>query len=325
MAYDNLTERTNAAATISEDVQKEIIQAVITESVVMRLGRRLRNMRAAEQKLRVLDELITAYVVGATTAASGDSAIIQTMEASWANVSLYAAKLGVIVPIPKDVLRDSDYDLAAEYLPRISEALALKFDNLVLHKTTEAAPTDWPLGIEAYALANSMYVDLSDSTDIYAAVMGTDGVIAKVEANGYAPSGSIGALALKSRVRALRTTDGLPILAANPQSPTNYSFDGVPMLFPTNGALDATKALMITGDWSQIVWSMRQEIEIERLTEATIIDDSKNVVLALAQQDCIALKATMRLGWALPNPPNRIKTGKVASPSGRYPFAILKP
>jgi HK97 family phage major capsid protein len=329
MAYNNLTGRTDISALQSEEVEQQIIQAAIEESAVLSLGRRLRNMTKHEEKLRVLDSLIDAYLVGATTASSGDSVAIQTAEAAWTNVYLRAAKLGVIVPIPKDVFEDNDYDVWGEYRPRIAEAFAKKIDSLVLHKANGAAPTDWPDGIQVYAAANSMSVDLSDTIsaggDLYSAVMGASGAIALVEENGYMPNGAIGALALRAKVRALRTTDGLPILASNPQSPTNYSFDGMPIKFPRNGGLDATAALMIVGDWSQLVYSFRKEIEYQILTEATIVDGSGLVQIALAQQDCIALKATMRWGWALPNPPNRIKTGTVASPSGRYPFAILKP
>ena len=39
------------------------------------------------------------------------------------------------------------------------------------------------------------------------------------------------------------------------------------------------------------------------LTEATIVDpSSRSVIYSLAQQDMVALRAVMRLGWEIPNP-----------------------
>ena len=38
---------------------------------------------------------------------------------------------------------------------------------------------------------------------------------------------------------------------------------------------------------------------------------------SFAAQGLVALMVTIRLGWQLPNPPNRVKS------SGQYPFAIL--
>ena len=66
---------------------------------------------------------------------------------------------------------------------------------------------------------------------------------------------------------------------------------------------------------------MRQDISYEILTQSVIQDGSGTIVFNLAQQDMVALKATMRLGWQTPNPINRINTNS----STRYPFAYLTP
>ena len=57
------------------------------------------------------------------------------------------------------------------------------------------------------------------------------------------------------------------------------------------------------------------------LTEAVIQDGSGTIVYNLAQQDMVALRAVMRLGWQLPNPINRVNTNA----STRYPFSVLAP
>ena len=40
----------------------------------------------------------------------------------------------------------------------------------------------------------------------------------------------------------------------------------------------------------------------------------------LMQNDMVALRAVMRLGWEIPNPINALKTDKAE----RFPFAVLK-
>ena len=47
---------------------------------------------------------------------------------------------------------------------------------------------------------------------------------------------------------------------------------------------------------------------------------TKEVIYALAQQDMVALRIVMRLGWEVPNPINSLKPKEAE----RFPFAILK-
>jgi len=55
------------------------------------------------------------------------------------------------------------------------------------------------------------------------------------------------------------------------------------------------------------------------LTEAVLQDAAGNIVYNLAQQDMVALRAVMRLGFALPNPINRMQP----TAASRFPFATL--
>jgi len=54
------------------------------------------------------------------------------------------------------------------------------------------------------------------------------------------------------------------------QSGTNYSLDGSSMYFPNNGVFDKNKALMISGDFSQLVYAMRQDITFKLFTEGVV-------------------------------------------------------
>lgn len=92
-------------------------------------------------------------------------------------------------------------------------------------------------------------------------------------------------------------------------------------MFAKTGALDATAALQISGDFDQLVWAVRQDITYKVLTEAVIQDASGTIIYNLAQQDMVALRAVMRLGWQVPNPPTRLQETE----ANRYPLAVLVP
>ena len=96
--------------------------------------------------------------------------------------------------------------------------------------------------------------------------------------------------------------------------------DSLPKTFLDNGAWDKTKSVLVAGDFSQAVYSIRQDVTTKILTEGVIQDPTtKEIVYNLMQNDMVALRAVMRLGWELPNPVNRIKGDK----SKRCPFSIL--
>ena len=145
--------------------------------------------------------------------------------------------------------------------------------------------------------------------------------IAKVEEDGFGVTGHVAALTMRAKLRGLRDDNGVPIFNRTVQAASMYELDGAPVEFPRNGSMDAATALMFTGDWSQLVYAMRQDITYKILTEAVIQDGSGTIVYNLAQQDMVALRAVMRLGWQLPNPINRVNT----SSSTRYPFSVLVP
>lgn len=92
------------------------------------------------------------------------------------------------------------------------------------------------------------------------------------------------------------------------------------MNFPNNGAFDKSKALMISGDFSQLVYSIRQDITFKLFTEGVVQNTDGTIAYNLMQNDMVALRAVMRLGWEIPNPINALAKDK----NKRCPFAVLK-
>jgi len=304
--------RNDADALIPVQVSKEIIQAVPQASAVMSLARKLPDMTTKQTKLPILSALTSAYFV------EGDIGLKQTSKAAWANKYVHAEEVAVIIPLPEAVLDDTEYDIWGEVKPRIVEAFGAKFDEVVYYGGADK-PASWPNGITVGAAAAGHVVNLGAGADLYDDIMAEGGLLSKVEDDGYLVTGHVGALAMKAKLRGLRDANGVPLFNSSVQEKTRYTLDGVDLLFPINGAVDRTQSLLISGDWSQLVFAMRQDITYKVLTEAVISDSEGKIIYNLAQQDMVALRAVMRLGWQLPNPINRVNPNDAT----RYPFAVL--
>lgn len=313
MAYNDAITRSDAEALIPVEVSREIIQGVPQASAVMQLARKLPPMTSKQRRMPVLAALVTAYFV------TGDTGLKQTAKQMWDNKYINAEELAVIVPIPEAVLDDSDYDIWGEIKPRIVEAFGIAFDQAVLYGTN--APQDWPQAIVPAAIAAGHTVALGTNVDLYDDILGENGTLALVEQDGFNVTGHIAALAMKAKLRGLRDANGQPIFMRSMQERTRYELDGSEVVFPANGAINAAQSLLISGDWSQLVYAIRQDVSYKVLTEAVIQDAAGNIIYNLAQQDMVALRAVMRLGWQLPNPINRVNTNAAT----RYPFSVLTP
>ena len=126
----------------------------------------------------------------------------------------------------------------------------------------------------------------------------------------------------RAKLRGVKSTTGEPIFKQDFQGTTQYSLDGMRMEFPMNGAFDLTAAQMIVGDWNQLVYAIRQDITFKVFTEGVVQDPSDgSIVYNLMQNDMVALRAVMRLGWEIPNPINAFN----ASNSTRCPFSVYLP
>lgn len=315
MPFNSQITRVDAQALIPEDVTRDIIKNVPEQSAVLRLGRRLPNMARAQRRMPVLASMVTAYFV------TGDTGMKQTTEVDWTNKYINAEELAVIVPIPENVLADADYDIWGEIRPSIMEAMGAAIDAAVIYGTN--APASWPQNLLAGALAAGNSVILGTNADLYDDILSEGGTLATVETDGFAVTGHVGALTMKSRLRGVRDSNGNPIFLQSMQNPGNYMLDGSPIEFPMNGAINAAASLLISGDWRQLVYSIRQDISYKFLDQAVITDNSSppNIIYNLPQQDMVAMRVTFRLGWQLPNPINRVQSVE----ANRYPFGVLTP
>ncbi len=312
--YNSVVSRVDAGALIPEDAAREILNGVIEGSAIMRMGFRAPDMARAQRRVPVLSTLPTGYFV------NGDTGLKQTTSAAWANKYFNAEEIAVVIPISKAVLDDTDYDLWAQIKPLLVAEFGRVFDAAVLFGTN--APASWPDDLLTGATAAGNTITAGGvGADLYDDLLGVGGVISLAEADGYMVNGHIAALAMRAMLRGLRSTDGTPLFVRSMQGSNTYELDGSPIIFPLNGAMDAAQALMFSGDWSKVVWTLRQDMTYTIATEGVISGDNGAIVLNLFQQDSVALRAVMRVAWQVENPINRIQ-GTEAS---RYPVAVLLP
>ena len=307
-----IIDRTGAASLIPEENAREIIQGVVTQSAVLQRGRKLPNMSSKTYKMPVLDMLPIAYFV------NGDTGAKKTTKQAWDKKFITAEEIAVIVPIPEAVLDDSDYDIWGEVKPRVIEAFGKVIDGAVLFDLDK--PSTWRDGVVTTATKAGSVVTLATGDDLYDKIMAEEGIIAKIEESGYFVNGHLADISMRAKLRGLKDTTGNPIFKSDMQNGTTYSLDGSPMNFPNNGAFDKSKALMISGDFSQLVYAIRQDITFKLFTEGVVQNTDGSIAYNLMQNDMVALRAVMRLGWEIPNPINSMKTDK----NKRCPFAILK-
>lgn len=293
----------DAYALFESDVISEIMEGAVKNSAVLQMFRRLPNMTSNKTKMRVLDSLPMAYWVDADT----DNGRKKLTKMAWENKYITAEELAVIVPVKEEVLDDADYDIWADVKPRLVEAIGKAIDNAIL--TGVNKPNGFRLDLLTSILNAGAVVTQGADQTLYSAI---NDAMVKVEESGYNPNGIVGGVDVKGKFRMMLDTTGQPI--------NGTEIGNLPKYYVDNGAWDKNKAIMVVGDFSQAVYSIRQDITYKILDQAVIQDPTTGEILYnLAQEDMVALRVVMRLGWEIPNPVNALNPDE----GTRFPFAII--
>ena len=127
------------------------------------------------------------------------------------------------------------------------------------------------------------YLDVSDT-------------MALVEDSGSDVNGFAAHFGIKNSLRKLRDANGNMLYVSGTDQNELYS---IPIDFSRNGSWDKKKAEIFAGDFSKALVGIRDGIDYQILTEATLqgtVDEDEKPI-SLAEQDLVAIKATMRLGF----------------------------
>ena len=295
-------DRTDIDALVETQVADEIFQGVVTNSKALSLFKRLPNMTSDKTKLRILDSLPIAYFVDETQ----DNGRKNITKMAWDKKYINAAEIAVIVPIKENDLADADVDLWAQIRPRLVEAFGRKIDDAIINGVGK--PTDWRAGLIPSII--SAGANVTETGKLYSDI---NDVMTKVEESGYNVTGLFGGVGLKGKFRMMTDTTGQPL--------NTTEIGSLRREFVDNGTWDKTLATLVAGDFNQAVYSIRNDITYKVLTEAVIQDPTDgSIMYNLAQDDMVALRVTMRLGWEIPNPVNALNETE-----SRFPFAALVP
>jgi HK97 family phage major capsid protein len=309
--YSSLTDRTDAGPLSREEVASAIIQGLPAQSAALATFRRV-PMTKAQQRMPVLSALPIAYWV------SGDTGLKQTSELNWANKYLDVRELAVIVPIPINVVDDSDFDIAGEAVPRLIEAFGAKLDAATLMNVDNPWPETYQKGIVRQAFdAGNYHVEGTSAAPHDDFAGDISDTMAKVEEDGFDVNTFYARRKVRARLRNLRDDNGNPIYqpvaAGNPA--TLY---GEALTFVSGGPW-VNNYELVAGDRNAAILGVRKDFDFKVFTEGVVSDDSGNVVINLMQQDAIAIRATGRFAFAVANPLN----AENSSDATRFPFAVL--
>ena len=214
---------------------------------------------------------------------------------------------------------DSSYDIWGELRPQIEEAFGVAIDAAILNGTNK--PTSWPEAIVPAAIAAENKIEIGTNTDLASDIIGLNGLMDLVESDGYRVNGFFADGTMEARLRDLRDKNNQLLYMPSLTSSVPSTMIGRPIEYDNQGVFDATKALMVAGDFTKAVYSLRQDMTYKVLDQAIIQNTDGTIAYNLAQQDMVALRCVMRLAVQIANPITR----KNATSSTRYPFAVLQP
>ena len=313
-------------------IDSEKVKGVITEaqlrddnlfnditgaSVVFSRGRNIGSMPKGKMSIPVPESLITAGFVKGST---GNKPVT---DGSIGSNTLVAGKIAAIVLIPQDVIDDADIDLWEQWIrPNIPDAFGAALDAAALFGAGK--PDEWTgfqSGLVPQAIAKGNSVTLGD--DIYQNIMGPNGLIYKVNADGFRVNGFAGDSEIEAELRGAVDKNGRPLYNSflDPiAGELREAIAGKPYYSLENGAWFDTvnNSLLIGGDFNKLIYSIRKEIEYKISTDATVTLPNGDVVNCF-QQNVVAFLMEMRVASAVLNPITR----KNPDDETRFPFAVL--
>lgn len=258
----------------------EIMKEIARGSSILRLSK-VEPMESDTKKFPIMTEGPGAYWVG-------EAERIKTSEAKWIFPEMHAKKVAVIIPVTKEKLNDTTINVFEELKPAIAEAFYKAIDAACLFGINSPFAKNI---FESAVDAENYIIDGTSTLDL-----DVSDTMALVEDAGLEVNGFTAHYGIKNRLRKLRDGNGNQLFVNGVDQKEFYN---EPIEFSRNGSWDKTKAEIIAADWTKSLVGIREGLDYEILKEATLqgtlgADDKP---LSLAEQDLIAIKATMRLGF----------------------------
>lgn len=331
MGYSDLIDRSTpgGGALVPPEMMQEIFKQAETMSAALRFFRKI-PIRTQSKSIPIMSALPSAYWIG--NDGQDDTALIQTTELAWKNVSMEVADIGVIVPLPRRLLNDiqdpqGGFNLTQEIRPAVAAAIARKIDQAIFFGTGK--PSVWPDSVLTGATNAGNVKTFGASAANGGMHSDIIALVKMVRQNGFNVNAGIGRPGFEYDLMDARDTTGQSLMTVDTLTPGNNAnilgnVLGREVSFATDGVwpaqdVDAADPELILFDASKHIIGIREEINFQVSTDGVIQDGTGAIQYNLLQQDMIALRFIMRLGYAVANPVT------VAQPTegSRYPGGVL--
>ena len=257
-------------------------------------GLRIRRVSGKREKL-------TEYVGRPVVATVAEGAAKAATGAEYAQVTLDMVKGAAIVMYTTELIEDAVEDPTVLINNDVRAAFADWVDSNALGRNAAGAITG---SFNSELSETSQTVELGSTGDALAQAISA--AMAKIEGNGYTPTGAILASDGKAHLRDARTTGdaSIPLYSGGVQNgfqqvdPVLY---GIPLRFTTNlqtfaGTAASGRVVGVVGDFSQAVLGIRQDITVDFSDQATV--DVGGTLHNLWQQNKVASRWEARMGFA---------------------------
>lgn len=279
---DSIYLKDNLSGLVPVEVAAGIMKDVAQGSTLLRMAK-VEPMKSDKKKYTVWADTPGAYWVG-------EGERIKTSVASFIFPEMTAKKLAVIIPVTKEKMKDTTVDVFGELRPQMAEAFYTKLDKAGIFGVESPYSTSIMGAINNSGHKVEVGANGSGKLDL-----DVSDAMALVEDAGYDVDGFIATNRVKNDLRKLRDANGNTLYC---EGTNGKEFYNVPIAFVRKG-WDGNSATIIGGQWQYAIVGIRDNIEYEVLTEATLQAtlDADGKPLSLAEQDMVAIKATMRIGF----------------------------
>lgn len=279
--------RAEVASLIGEEYGAQVIKAATQQSIALQAFPNV-NMGTKVSHMPVLATLPVASFVSDTD----NLGVKPTSQVTWADQTLVAEEIAVIIPVHENTVDDATEDILAQLAELGGQAIGTALDGAVLFGTNK--PASWTsLDIQAAAVAagnTATVVDGAGNTsDLYGAQLQVAALIAD---KGFDPSALMAKRALMYQLANLRGTDGHAVLMGDKIA----AFD---TFWSRNGSWVSSEATTLIADPTTVRIGVRQDITVKFLDQATVGG------INLAEKDMVALRFKARFAYVL---------GQVATP-----------
>lgn len=263
---------------IPEEISNEIIQKTMTESVVMKLCRKIK-MNAPRVKVPVL-----ADVTGKAAFVS-ELQSIPILQPKVVDVELQAKRLSFIIPCSGEFNDLTVLDLMTSYKDVITQTLINLVDQSILVGAKEIGSTEdkvFPTILDA-AMLQKVEVPEANASGV-ALLDGVSDAIQTVTNNNFKVDGILGNLGVENTLRKMKDTTN------------NFLFPDTTKLFGKDmnytNIFTQDNAVAIAGNWSRCLYGIFKDIRYDFFDSGTVkLSDSEEI--NLIQHYAAALRITV--------------------------------